>query len=130
MSVSSIASSSDVVVFSSGGCPYCSQAITNLKSAGYTPTVIEASSAQRAELLASNKSRSVPQIYVKGKYVGGCNDGPESWMGMYVLCVLSVSVYVNASHLLSAHLTLKHHPSLSTHYHTSLSPLYQASTRC
>ncbi|KAJ1428524.1 thioredoxin-like protein [Ochromonadaceae sp. CCMP2298] len=81
-SISALASSADVVVFQSAGCPYCVQAISNLQGAGYKPTVIEASSAQRQELLAANKTRSVPQIYVKGKYVGGCNDGPEAWMGI------------------------------------------------
>ena len=25
---------------------------------------------------------SIPSIWVKGKFVGGCNDGPEAWMGI------------------------------------------------
>ena len=25
---------------------------------------------------------TVPSIWVKGTYVGGCKDGPESWMGI------------------------------------------------
>jgi glutaredoxin-related protein len=24
----------------------------------------------------------VPSVWVNGKFVGGCNDGPESWMGI------------------------------------------------
>jgi glutaredoxin len=81
-SVQSIVSSSDIVVFQSSGCPYCSSAIGKLEKAGYTPTVIEASSEQRQELSSSTGSSSVPSVWLKGKYVGGCNDGPESWMGI------------------------------------------------
>mmetsp|Transcript_1595 Transcript_1595/g.1666 ORF Transcript_1595/g.1666 Transcript_1595/m.1666 type:complete len:81 (+) Transcript_1595:205-447(+) len=27
-------------------------------------------------------SRTVPNIWVNGTFVGGCNDGPENWMGI------------------------------------------------
>ena len=37
--------------------------------------------AVRAEILKTHKQRSVPAVFVKGKFVGGCNDGPEPWMG-------------------------------------------------
>ena len=26
--------------------------------------------------------RSVPQGFVMGQHIGGCNDGPEGWMGV------------------------------------------------
>jgi glutaredoxin-related protein len=35
----------------------------------------------RAEVLKAHQMRSVPAVFVKGKFVGGCNDGPEPWMG-------------------------------------------------
>lgn len=81
-SVKSIVSAHDVVVFQSNGCPYCSSAISKLTSAGYNPTVIEASPQQRSELNAATGSSTVPSVWLKGKYVGGCNDGPEPWMGI------------------------------------------------
>jgi hypothetical protein len=28
---------------------------------------------------------SVPSIWIKGVYIGGCNDGPMSWMGLMPL---------------------------------------------
>ena len=28
---------------------------------------------------------SVPNIWVKGKFIGGCEDGPEPWMGVMPL---------------------------------------------
>ena len=47
--------------------------------------VIEASQSQKQALRGITGSRSVPQVFVHGKYVGGCNDGPEAWMGVMPL---------------------------------------------
>ena len=43
---------------------------------------VEASRAQRDELKSKTGKTSVPSCWVKGAYVGGCNDGPEAWMGI------------------------------------------------
>mmetsp|Transcript_1421 Transcript_1421/g.2314 ORF Transcript_1421/g.2314 Transcript_1421/m.2314 type:complete len:100 (-) Transcript_1421:87-386(-) len=80
--ISTIVGSNDIVLFQSRGCPYCSSAIGSLQAAGYKPTIVEASREQRQQLLNVTKSRSVPSIWLKGKFVGGCNDGPEPWMGI------------------------------------------------
>lgn len=80
--VKTIVGAHDIVVFQSSGCPYCADAISELTSAGYEPTVIEASSQQRKDLASETGSRTVPSVWLKGKYVGGCNDGPQSWMGI------------------------------------------------
>ena len=69
-------------MFISETCPYCRQALSALETAGYSPKVVVPSSSQRAALSAVTSSSSVPNVWVKGKYVGGCNDGPESWMGI------------------------------------------------
>lgn len=82
VSVSKIVTEHDIVVFQSAGCPYCSNAISHLTSAGYKPDVIEANREQRDELAKATNSSSVPSIWIKGKFVGGCNDGPENWMGI------------------------------------------------
>ena len=81
-SIATITSQHDIVVFQSAGCPYCSDAIDKLTSAGYEPSVIEATGEQRTELRSLTSSSSVPSIWIKGKFVGGCNDGPEAWMGI------------------------------------------------
>ena len=44
--------------------------------------LIEASQQQKQILRGITGSRSVPQVFVHGKYIGGCNDGPEAWMGV------------------------------------------------
>lgn len=82
VSITTIASQNDIVVFQSSGCPYCSEAIDKLNSAGYKPNLVEADHEQRNELRSLTSSGSVPSIWIKGKYVGGCNDGPEPWMGI------------------------------------------------
>ncbi len=42
----------------------------------------QASWEEREYLLDQTGSQSVPSIWLKGKFVGGCNDGPEDWMGI------------------------------------------------
>lgn len=82
--IDSLIVSADIVVFSSDYCPYCSQAVEALNAAGVASRmkVIEASSSHKNTLRSMTGSGSVPSIWIKGKFVGGCNDGPESWMGI------------------------------------------------
>lgn len=61
--ISSITSAHQIVVFQSSGCPYCAQAISALKSAGYEPFVVEATSGQRSALRSLTNSSSVPNIW-------------------------------------------------------------------
>ena len=78
----SLSKSSDIVVFQDPGCPYCVEAVKVLKGAGQSPKVIDVAYEDRNNLRSITKSGTVPQVFIKGKYVGGCNDGPESWMGI------------------------------------------------
>ena len=80
--VDGILAESDCVVFVSSSCPYCAQAIAALESAGVEHTVVERTSEMAAVLQSKTGKTSVPSCWVKGQYVGGCNDGPESWMGV------------------------------------------------
>eukprot|EP00596_Hydrurales_sp_CCMP1899_P001367 CAMPEP_0119037042 /NCGR_PEP_ID=MMETSP1177-20130426/5136_1 /TAXON_ID=2985 /ORGANISM="Ochromonas sp, Strain CCMP1899" /LENGTH=101 /DNA_ID=CAMNT_0006997735 /DNA_START=91 /DNA_END=396 /DNA_ORIENTATION=- len=74
--------SHNIVLYVSNSCPYCTSAIRDLKAAGKTIHVVEASSAQRSVLREMTGAGSVPNCWVKGKFVGGCNDGSEPWMGI------------------------------------------------
>lgn len=80
--IDQVISSSDVVVFTSRGCPFCSDALNSLNTAEIPHVVVEADSAQRQELAARTGSTSVPSAWVKGTFIGGANDGPEPWMGV------------------------------------------------
>ena len=82
--VKSIVESHDIVVFSSPTCGFCSRAIAELRRCGYNPTVVAASPFLE-ELRLLTRSPTLPSIWVRGKYVGGCNDGPLPWHGVFPL---------------------------------------------
>jgi hypothetical protein len=48
---------------------------------GKAAKVIEVNEAARAELASKTGRTSVPSVWIGDKYIGGCNDGPKSWMG-------------------------------------------------
>mmetsp|Transcript_23467 Transcript_23467/g.54738 ORF Transcript_23467/g.54738 Transcript_23467/m.54738 type:complete len:107 (+) Transcript_23467:75-395(+) len=73
--IDEVIASADMVVFHSTGCPFCAKAIAALKEAGYSPKVVEVDSAQRRALTAKCGSSSVPKVFVKQQFIGGCNDG-------------------------------------------------------
>eukprot|EP00656_Telonema_subtile_P019389 TRINITY_DN2064_c0_g1_i3.p1 TRINITY_DN2064_c0_g1~~TRINITY_DN2064_c0_g1_i3.p1 ORF type:complete len:119 (-),score=22.03 TRINITY_DN2064_c0_g1_i3:233-589(-) len=88
MSVEEMIASADVVVFSSSFCPYCRKAIAALNEAGIEHTVIEKTGEIGSQLQALTGKTSVPSGWVKGTYIGGCNDGTESWHGI-IPCIQS-----------------------------------------
>lgn len=73
-SVDELVNSNDMVVFSSSSCPFCQRALAALKDEGYSPTVVE--DFDRSELASKcGGSTSVPKVFVKQNFIGGCNDG-------------------------------------------------------
>uniref|UniRef100_A0A7S4LQ21 Glutaredoxin domain-containing protein n=1 Tax=Oxyrrhis marina TaxID=2969 RepID=A0A7S4LQ21_OXYMA len=74
--------SADVVVFATSTCPFCRRAISALEQAGIKHQVVKLNALHRKGLLARVGSASVPAVWVKGQYVGGCNDGKEDWHGV------------------------------------------------
>ena len=67
-------SSAPVTIYSTPVCPYCVRAKLLLTRKGVAYEDIDLSSqppAARAELMARTKQRTVPQIFVKGTFVGG-----------------------------------------------------------
>ena len=73
--VAEVIASVPVVVFAASWCPYCKQAKAALKEAGVEFKDVEVTDAQKAELKALTGKTSVPQVFVKGQFIGGCNDG-------------------------------------------------------
>ena len=73
--IDEIIKDNDMVVFSSSTCPFCAKALKALKDAGYEPKVVEASGEQRQALTEKCGSSSVPKVFVKQEFIGGCNDG-------------------------------------------------------
>jgi len=66
-----------VEIYTSPFCGYCSRAKSLLKSKGVAFEEIDISvdAAKRAEMMQrANGGRTVPQIFIDGKHVGGCDD--------------------------------------------------------
>lgn len=66
-----------IEIYSTRVCPYCVQAMRLLDSKGavYEEIKIDADPAQRDIMLARSAGRrTVPQIFIDGAHIGGCDD--------------------------------------------------------
>lgn len=66
----------DIVMYATGWCPYCLRARSLLTRKGlkFTEVDIDEDGKLREEMHARSGRRSVPQIFIGGKHVGGCDD--------------------------------------------------------
>jgi glutaredoxin 3 len=56
-------------------CGYCARARTLLESKGVTWTELDTQDAPvRAEMIARSGRRTVPQIFIGDRHIGGCDD--------------------------------------------------------
>lgn len=67
---------SNVIVYSSDYCPYCSRAKQLLASKGvaFEEIKVDGKPQLRAEMSQKAGRTSVPQIWIGEKHVGGCDD--------------------------------------------------------
>jgi glutaredoxin 3 len=65
-----------VTVYVSDWCPYCQRAkgLLTGKQVIFTEVNIEDDEKFREEMIARSNRRTVPQIFVGDKHVGGCDD--------------------------------------------------------
>lgn len=65
-----------VVVYSSAHCPYCTMAKQLLERKGvkYSEIRVDLDPAKREEMMKKSKQRTVPQIFINDKSVGGYTD--------------------------------------------------------
>ena len=65
-----------VTVYVSGWCPYCQRATGLLaqKNVEFSEINIEDDEKLREEMYARSNRRTVPQIFIGDKHVGGCDD--------------------------------------------------------
>lgn len=65
-----------VVVYTTDYCPYCVRALALLRSKGAEPIEIDVTSDQekRRWLVEATGQRTVPQVFINGKPVGGFTD--------------------------------------------------------
>jgi glutaredoxin 3 len=66
----------DIVMYSTGYCPYCVAAKNFLKARGleWEEVRIDTDPVRRAEVLEKARRTSVPQIFINGTHVGGFDD--------------------------------------------------------
>jgi glutaredoxin 3 len=64
------------VIYLTGWCPYCQRArgLLTAKGAAITEINVDDDAKFREEMVARSGRRSVPQIFIGDKHVGGCDD--------------------------------------------------------
>ncbi len=66
-----------IEVFTQSGCPFCQRAMRLFAEKGAAVSEINAPHGTQARLDAARRSggrTSVPQIFIDGRHVGGCDD--------------------------------------------------------
>lgn len=66
----------DVIVYSSAQCPYCTRAkqLLDRKHIPYTEIRVDDDPSKREEMVTKSNRRTVPQIFINGQPIGGCDD--------------------------------------------------------
>lgn len=65
-----------VTMYTTGWCPYCARARALLERKGidWTEIDLEAEPERRAEMIKRTGARTVPQIFIGDRYVGGSDE--------------------------------------------------------
>jgi glutaredoxin 3 len=65
-----------VVIYTAAHCPYCDRAKQLLQKKGmaYTEIAVDTNDAEREIMIARSGRRTVPQIFIDDKPIGGCDD--------------------------------------------------------
>lgn len=68
--------SSRVLVYSTAWCPYCmrARALLERKGAQFEEIDVEAQPQQRAEMIRRSGRRTVPQIFIDSRHIGGSDE--------------------------------------------------------
>lgn len=66
----------NVLIYTTGYCPYCSRAKQLLESKGipFTEIRVDHQPDLRNEMIAKSGRSTVPQIFINDKPIGGCDD--------------------------------------------------------
>jgi len=66
----------DVVLYVAGWCPYCQRArgLLSKKGIQFREIDVDDDPKLREEMIARSGRRTVPQIFIGEKHVGGCDD--------------------------------------------------------
>lgn len=66
----------DIVLYATGWCPYCQRArgLLAKKGLAFKEVDIDEDAKLREEMMARSGRRTVPQIFIGDKHIGGCDD--------------------------------------------------------
>jgi glutaredoxin 3 len=66
-----------VTAYVRAACPFCKHALRLLQELGHQPEIIDIKKEpqRRSEMIAKANGRTtVPQIFINGEHIGGCDD--------------------------------------------------------
>ena len=65
-----------VIMYSTGYCPYCTKAkeLLHKKNVAFTEIRVDLQPELRDEMIAKSGRHTVPQIFINGHAIGGCDD--------------------------------------------------------
>ena len=65
-----------VVLYTTDWCPYCARArgLLELKGVAYTEIDVDAVAGARDEMMARGGGDTLPQVFIGGRPVGGCDE--------------------------------------------------------
>ncbi|HAZ7572728.1 glutaredoxin 3 [Legionella sp. PATHC032] len=66
----------EVILYTTGYCPYCIKAkeLLDKKKIIYTEIRVDLQPELREEMIQKSGRRTVPQIFINGQAIGGCDD--------------------------------------------------------
>jgi glutaredoxin 3 len=66
----------DVYLYTTRFCPYCIEAkqLLSAKGVNYREIPVDGNPELRMEMMAASGRRTVPQIWIGGNHIGGCDD--------------------------------------------------------
>lgn len=67
---------SDIIIYTTNVCPYCVKAkmLLQKKGAQYQEIDVQDDAVRQDMIEKAGGKRTVPQIFIKGQHVGGCDD--------------------------------------------------------
>jgi glutaredoxin 3 len=65
-----------IEIYTTAVCPYCNHAKLLLKNKdqAYTEIRVDKDDSKRQEMMIRSQRRTVPQIFINDKHIGGCDD--------------------------------------------------------
>ncbi|CNJ07271.1 glutaredoxin 3 [Yersinia mollaretii] len=65
-----------IEIYTKATCPFChrAKALLNSKGAAFHEIAIDSDPAKREEMIARSGRTTVPQVFIDGQHIGGCDD--------------------------------------------------------